>query len=146
MDTISTQRPVADLFGVLRRRCDTCGDHCPGYQPQGTICASKSSELDFPTFCQNCGCPGFFHQIVKSKSSLPESLAESIKSFNIRQTDINFNAAFVAFEIKSQSMASRNVSTISTLLRGEGLEVLSLETRELDVQEAMYLRNRQLQA
>lgn len=143
LDGISKQRPVADLFGILRRRCKTCAGKfdaglsdydCPGYQPLGTICPSPSNDLDFPTFCQNCGCPACFHQIIKVKSSLPEPLSATIRSFNIRQTDINFNAAFIAFEIKpedgdydGEKWATRNVGALVTLLRGEGLEVLSLE-------------------
>jgi len=131
-----------DLFGILRRHCTNCKEGCVGYQPQGVVCPSPSNELDFPTFCQNCGCPARFHQIVKGKSALPEPLAETIRSFNIRQRDINFNAAMVVFEIKDETLLPRNLASLVTLLRGDGLEVLSLETRTLDIQEAMYLRTR----
>ena len=46
------------------------------------------------------------------------------------------------FEIKDEDTASRNVAALSTLLRGEGLEVLSLEVRALNVEEALFLRSR----
>lgn len=69
-------------------------------------------------------------------------MADSITSFNIRQQDINFNAVLAVFEIKDESTASRNVAALATLLRGEGLEVLSLEVRALDVEEALFLRSR----
>ena len=69
-------------------------------------------------------------------------MAQSITSFNIRQQDINFNAVMAVFEIKDENTASRNVAALSALLKGEGLEVLSLEIRALNVEEALFLRSR----
>lgn len=69
-------------------------------------------------------------------------MAQTITSFNIRQQDINFNAVLAVFEIKDEKNAARNTAAFSTLLRGEGLEVLSLEIRALDVEEALFLRSR----
>ena len=60
--------PTADLFGVDRKKCEACKDKCPGYQPQGVLCVNPKSELEFPTFCTNCGCPACFHQLIKPKS------------------------------------------------------------------------------
>lgn len=137
---------MPDLFGVLRRQCEACLDFCPGYRPQGVVCPSPSGELDFPTFCQNCGCPGCFHAIVKSKDSLPESLAASLRGYNIRQADLNFNGAMVALEILNDKKGNVNIATFVNLLKNEGIEILSMETRPLDIQEAMYLSIRQLQA
>lgn len=73
---------------------------------------------------------------------MPQSMAQSITSFNIRQQDINFNAVMAVFEIKDENTASRNVAALSALLKGEGLEVLSLEIRALNVEEALFLRSR----
>jgi len=103
LDASSTHGPVPDLFGILRRRGTGLAEGCCGYHPQGVVCPSPESELDFPTFCQNCGCPAYFHQIVKAEGTLPEPLAATIGSFNIRQSDINFNSAFIALEIKDQA-------------------------------------------
>lgn len=100
--------PVPDLFGILRRQCEACNDYCVGYRPQGVVCPSPSGELDFPTFCQNCGCPGCFHAVIKSKDSLPESLAASLRGYNIRQQDLNFNGALIVFEIIDESKAGQN--------------------------------------
>lgn len=138
--------PAPDLFGVLRRQCHACPDVCIGYRAQGVVCPSPSGELDFPTFCQNCGYPAYFHPVVKSKDALPESLAASLRSYNIRQADLNFNGAMVALEILDEKTRNANIGAFVDLLKNEGIEILSTETRSLDVQEAMYLNIRQLQA
>ena len=48
------------------------------------------------------------------------------------------------FEIREEATAAKNIAALTTLLRSEGLEVLSLETRALDAEEALFLRSRQL--
>ena len=110
------------------------------------MCPSASRELDFPTFCQNCGCPACFHLVVSTGGALPGPAAQSITGFNIRQSELNFNALLAVFEIKEGSDWGSHVGALVTLLRAEGLEVLSLETRALDAQEALHLRSRQLHA
>lgn len=142
LDAVATGAAAPDLFGIFRRRCEACKTACSGYHPSRVVCPSSKSELDFPTFCQSCGCPACFHLIVDTGGALPRHMADSITSFNIRQQDINFNAVLAVFEIKDESTASRNVAALATLLRGEGLEVLSLEVRALDVEEALFLRSR----
>lgn len=144
LDTMQARMPEPDLFGILRGRCEACGDRCFGYQPQGVVCPSPNNELDFPTFCQHCGCPACFHEISVQETSLPLHMTSSLQAFNITQNDINFNAVFVVFEIKKEKHSARNIGTLLNLLRGEGLEILSLEARALDIEEAMYLRFRQL--
>jgi len=146
LDALSSRAATHDLFGLLRRRCEACQDGCPGYQPQGAMCPSGSRSLDFPTFCQNCGCPACFHLVVGTGGALPGPAAESITGFNMRQSELNFNALVTAFEIKEGHDWGSHVSALVTLLRAEGLEVLSLETRALDAREALHLRSRQLQA
>ena len=69
-------------------------------------------------------------------------MQDCLNSFNIRQSEINFNAVMIVFELKGDQ--SQQVNTLLTLFRGEGIEVLSLEQRQLDAQEALFLRSRQL--
>jgi len=144
LEVAASRTAAPDLFGLLRRRCDACHDSCSGYHPQSVVCPSASSELDFPTFCQNCGCPARFHPTVRTSGALTEGMAHSITAFNIRQQDINFNATLAIFEIREEATAAKNIAALTTLLRSEGLEVLSLETRALDAEEALFLRSRQL--
>jgi len=84
---------------------------------------------------------------VGTGGALPGPAAQSLTGFNIRQSELNFNALLAVFSIKEGCADwSRHVSTLVTLLRAEGLEVLSQETRPLDAQEALHLRSRQLHA
>lgn len=78
--------------------------------------------------------------------SLPGPAAESLTAFNIRQSELNFNAVLAAFEVADGADGTAAASALVTLLRSEGLEALSLETRPLDAREALHLRSRQLQA
>jgi len=110
------------------------------------MCPAGSRELDFPTFCQNCGCPACFHLVVSTGGALPDAAAESLTGFNIRQSELNFNALLAVFSIQEGNDWGRHVGALVTLLRAEGLEVLSLEARPLDAQEALHLRSRQLHA
>lgn len=144
LEVAASRTAAPDLFGLLRRRCEACQDSCSGYHPQSVVCPSASSGLDFPTFCQNCGCPACFHHVVQTSGALTEGRAQSITAFNIRQQDINFNATLAIFEIREEATASKNIAALTTLLRSEGLEVLSLENRALDAEEALFLRSRQL--
>lgn len=146
LEAVTSRAAAHDLFGVLRRRCEACKESCPGYEPQAAACPAGSKALDFPTFCQNCGCPACFHLVVQTGGALPEPVARSITGFNIRQSELNFNALLAVFELKEGRDCSGQVSALATLLRSEGLEVLSLETRPLDAHEALHLRSRQLHA
>ena len=51
----------------------------------------------------------------------------------------------MVFDVLDEVNVGKNTSLLVNLLKSEGIEVLSLETRMLDVQEAMYLSIRQLQ-
>jgi hypothetical protein len=146
LEALTSRAASQDLFGVLRRRCEACQDNCAGYEPQGAVCPSGSRALDFPTFCQNCGCPACFHLVVQTGGALPEPVARTITGCNIRQSELNFNALVAVFELKEGRDCSGSVSALATLLRSEGLEVLSLEARPLDAHEALHLRSRQLHA
>ena len=84
LDLASNQKPVPDMFGVLRKNCEACGKQCEGYRSQAVVCPAPKAELDFPTFCTNCGCPACFHQIMRVKGSLSEPLAATFRSYNIR--------------------------------------------------------------
>jgi hypothetical protein len=146
LEAVGSRSAAHDLFGVLRRRCEACGDACPGYRPQGAVCPTAGGGLDFPTFCQHCGCPACCHLIVRTGGALPGPAAQSITGFNIRQSELNFNAVLAVFALKEGAEWDGQVGALVTLLRAEGLEVLSLETRPLDAREALHLRSRQLQA
>jgi len=73
-------------------------------------------------------------------------MCSSIKSFNIRQCDINFNSVAAIFEIKNLENGVNHIGSLINLLKSEGLEILSMETRPLDIQEAMFIKNRQVEA
>jgi len=91
---------------------------------------------------------------VRSGDTLPEPAARTLGSFNIRQSELNFNAVLAVFEVreprprkgKATIDPGREIGALVTLLRAEGLEVLSLDTRPLDAREALHLRSRQLNA
>ena len=48
------------------------------------------------------------------------------------------------FEVKKLDSGAKNVASLVNLLKSEGLEILSLETRPLDIQEAMFIKNRKI--
>lgn len=144
MEANSKRQAVPDLFGILRKKCQACKEACAGYQPQGVICPGPSNQLDFPTFCQNCGCPACFHDMLKPKGQLPEPILEAMRSFNITQRDINFNAAVMLLRVGDEESLTSNLGQLISLLRNSGLELLSLDQRVLDPNEALYLRIRQL--
>ena len=145
LDQLVNQHPEQDLFGLRRGSCQACGPtKCSGYRPQGTVCPSPNSELDFPTFCVSCGCPCSFHQIQEEDASLPEPMARNLTAYGLTSSDINFNAVLVVLEVRDPALLAKNTGMLVNYLRAEGLEILSLETRSLDIQEAMFLRVRQL--
>lgn len=80
--------------------------------------------------------------VVGTGGALPEPAAASLTAFNIRQSELNFNAVLAAFEVEDPSRATPAAGALLTLLRSEGLEALSLETRPLDAREALHLRSR----
>lgn len=51
----------------------------------------------------------------------------------------------LAIEIIDEKSYDSNKGALIGLFKSEGMEVLSIETRPLDIQEAMYLNIRQLQ-
>lgn len=79
------------------------------------------------------------------ESSLPDQMCQSILSYNIRQCDLNFNSVAAIFEIKNFENGANNIGSLLNLLKGEGMEILSMETRPLDVQEAMFVKYRKVQ-
>jgi hypothetical protein len=143
LERLVNQHPEQDLFGLRRATCQACGPKkCSGYRPQGTVCPSPNSELDFPTFCVNCGCPCSFHKILEEDASLPEPMARNLTGYELTSNDINFNAVLIVLEVKDPALLAKNTGMLVNYLRAEGLEILSLETRSLDIQEAMFLRVR----
>jgi hypothetical protein len=73
-------------------------------------------------------------------------MAESLLQYELTSNDMNFNAILIVLEIRDQKLVAKNTSTLINFFRAEGIEILSLETRSLDIQEAMFLRSRQLEA
>jgi hypothetical protein len=49
------------------------------------------------------------------------------------------------FEIKDLENGEKHIGSFVNLLKSEGMEILSLETRSLDIQEAMFIKNRKVQ-
>ena len=71
-------------------------------------------------------------------------MARNLTGYELTTNDINFNAVLIVLEVKDPALLAKNTGMLVSYLRAEGLEILSLETRSLDIQEAMFLRVRQL--
>ena len=71
-------------------------------------------------------------------------MARNLTGYELTTNDINFNAVLIVLEVKDPALLAKNTGMLVSYLRAEGLEILSLETRYLDIQEAMFLRVRQL--
>jgi hypothetical protein len=48
-------------------------------------------------------------------------------------------------ELKNVKRSFATINALADLLKEEGLEVLSMQQKRLDIKEAMFLRQRQLQ-
>lgn len=142
----NARKPSEDIFGIKRRFCTVCEQGCIGYEanniiiPNGDIC-------EFRTFCKNCKCPAYFHSVsfdpVKDLVFPPE-LIETIKNYNIQSKDINFNCVVVAFQIRSTDNYIQNMKELMTIIKEEGLEILQMNKRELDIEEAIYFKSRMI--
>lgn len=71
-------------------------------------------------------------------------MARNLTAYELTSNDINFNAVLVVLEVRDPALLAKNTGMLVSYLRAEGLEILSLETRSLDIQEALFLRVRQL--
>jgi hypothetical protein len=60
-------------------------------------------------------------------------MAKILTGYELTPSDINFNAVLIVFEIKDHRFLAKNTGMLVNYLRAEGLEVLSLETRSLDI-------------
>jgi hypothetical protein len=69
-------------------------------------------------------------------------MAALIKQYNIKPSDLNFNSVAAIFEIKNLENGPKNIASLINLLKSEGMEILSMETRPLNIQEAMFIKNR----
>jgi hypothetical protein len=133
--------PTEDLFGVKRHFCTVCESGCKGYEPNSQLVPLPG---EFPTFCKNCKCPAHFHRVAVLPEDIrfPEGLHESIKSHALVCNDLNFNCIFMAYQIRDQLKKGQNVQELVTLLRDEGLEVVSIAAKNLEVEEAIFLKAR----
>ena len=77
----TAKRAEPDLFGIKRRNCKICLEECAGYVTRRVLSASDSSE--FPTFCDSCNCPAYFHEIESDQMKFPEELAEVLTKHSI---------------------------------------------------------------
>lgn len=50
----------------------------------------------------------------------------------------------MAFEIRSTEMQTQNMNELMAIMKEEGLEVISLERRELEIEEAIYLKSKMI--
>jgi hypothetical protein len=50
----------------------------------------------------------------------------------------------LAFQVRDETMQTQNMGELLSILKEEGLEVISLEKRELDIEEAIYLKSRMI--
>lgn len=74
----------------------------------------------------------------------PEELRESLKSHNIAAKDLNFNCVMLAFQVRDQHTKGQNVRELLTILKEEGMEIVQIENRYLEIEEAIYLKSRMM--
>eukprot|EP00347_Sterkiella_histriomuscorum_P005365 403356888 len=143
----NARQPSEDMFGIKRRFCSVCLKGCIGYEPINMIVPSQggTNMTEFPTFCKNCKCPAYFHQVVFDREKdlvFPPELSETIKNYNIRSKDINFNCVIAVFQVRDTEKYQNNLNELLTIIKEDGLEVLQMEKRDLDVEEAIYFKTR----
>ncbi|CDW75782.1 UNKNOWN [Stylonychia lemnae] len=140
----NARQPSEDLFGIKRRFCTVCEKGCIGYEPTNMVVPSEKVH-EFPTFCKNCHCPAYFHKVcidpIKDVQFPPE-LSETIKNYNIQSRDVNFNCIIAVFQIRDTEHYFPNLNEFMTIIKEEGLEILQMEKRSLDIEEAIYFKNR----
>ena len=108
-ENLASKTPInTDLFGVKRRYCENCREKCVGYEASKYMVPSDN-QCEFPTFCVNCNCPAYFHQVVNDPQPFPEDFASLITGQNITPSDLNFNSILAVFLIKDKKNANRNV-------------------------------------
>jgi len=96
----------------------------------------------FQTFCQNCGCPAYFHKVIEEPVVFPPDLAETLKAYNLQPRDINFNSILTAFQVGSEEKAEINFRELAALLKEEGIEIVSFEKRKLLLTEAVLMKGK----
>jgi hypothetical protein len=133
--------PTEDLFGIKRRFCLVCEQGCSGYLPNKVMVPQPG---EFPTFCKNCKCPAHFHNITVEPQEIkfPEDLTETMQNFNISAKDLNFNCVVLGFQVRDLQMKSQNLNELLSILKEEGLEIISLDNRFLEIEEAIFLKSR----
>ena len=138
----NARQPSEDIFGIKRRFCQVCEAGCIGYELNSMMVPSSQ---EFPTFCKNCKCPAHYHLIAMDPVKdiiFPPELQETIKDHNIQSKDVNFNSVVAIFQVRDTEHEPANVKELLAILKEEGLEVLQLERRPLEVEEAIYIKNR----
>lgn len=50
----------------------------------------------------------------------------------------------MAFQIRSTEMQTQNMNELMTIMKEEGLEIISLERRDLELEEAIYLKSKMI--
>lgn len=50
----------------------------------------------------------------------------------------------MAFQIRSETMQTSNMNELMAIMREEGLEVISLEKKDLEIEEAIYLKSKMI--
>ena len=50
----------------------------------------------------------------------------------------------MAFQIRSETMETSNMNELMAIMREEGLEVISLEKKDLEIEEAIYLKSKMI--
>lgn len=139
----NARQPSEDLFGIERRFCNVCEEGCIGYQPHQILFPSQLTH-QFPTFCKNCKCPAYFHQLTFNSEELvyPEDLIQNLKNYNITSKDLNFNCVLATFQVRNTEKEVQNLLELTSLLKDEGFEVLSVDKRLLEFEEAIYFKSR----
>lgn len=56
--------------------------------------------------------------------------------------DINFNCVIAVFQVRDTENYQNNLNELLTIIKEEGLEVLQMEKRDIDVEEAIYFKTR----
>jgi hypothetical protein len=82
--------------------------------------------------------------ISSQNIKFPEDLNNTLKNFNISEKDLNFNSVLVAFQVRNADKETSNMNELMTILKEEGLEILSYDKRLLEFEEAIYLKSRMI--
>ena len=104
-DFVESKSTHEDFFGIERMSCQICMKLCEGFTPATNFVNPRAG---FPTFCEACSCPSFFHVVSPDQLTFPEDLVKSLYRHKLSNQDINFNALTVVFEVTNNQEFESN--------------------------------------